>query len=142
MNIPLRLTFHDAEYALDGGSITLHATDERGAEHHVYIPRNIYSDGGTPRHPTGLLYFDNELIPVRSDLEHRLLRLFRESRLVPASTPRPGSEKLTPPFTVVGDDLKRLVRGTPEGNLRWLVGSVISFVESDSYARSRSVGPT
>ena len=138
MNIPSRLTFHEAEYELDGGSTTLHATDEHGTEHHVYLPRDIYSDGGTPRQTTGLLYFDDQLIPVRSRLEQDLLRLFREAQLVPNSAPRPGSQKLTAPFTLVGDDLKRLVHGTPEDNLRWLVGSVISYVESDAYGRSRT----
>ena len=35
MNLPLRVTFYSADYALDGGSTTLYATDEHGAEHHA-----------------------------------------------------------------------------------------------------------
>jgi len=41
--------------------------------------------------------------------------------------------KLTSPFAVVGDDLERLVRGTEEDNLRFLVDSVIAYIESDAY---------
>jgi hypothetical protein len=41
--------------------------------------------------------------------------------------------KLTSPFTVVGYDLERLVRGTAGDNLRFLVDSVITYVESDAY---------
>ena len=134
MNLPWRLTFYEATYALDGGSTELYATDEHGAEHHVHLPRNIYSDdSSTPRQTIGLLYFDGELIPARSALESNLLRLFREASLAPRDVPRPDSMKLTAPFTVVGDDLKWLVRGTAEDNLRFLVDSVITYIESDRY---------
>jgi hypothetical protein len=134
MNVPSRLTFYSAEYALDGGSTRLYAWDEHGAEHRVYLPRDFYSDGSSvPRQRTGLLYFDDERIPVRSALESDLLRLFREAMLAPRSVLRPGEMKLTPPFTVVGKDLEQLVRGTEEENLRFLVDSVITYVESDAY---------
>jgi len=141
MKLPSLLTFHDADYALDGGSTTLYATDELGGEHRVYLPRNIYSDAGTPRRVTGLLYLDDELVPVRSALESDLMRLFRRGRCVPSSTPRPGCEKVEGPVTAVGKDLERLVRGTPQDNLRWLVDSVISYVASEIYAASGNVPP-
>lgn len=130
MDIPLRLTFYSAGYALDGGSTTLFATDEQGKEHRVYLPRGFDSNGGQT---TGLLYFDGELIPVRSAFESNLLRLFREAQLAHRSIPRPGAMKLTAPFAVVGDELERVVRGTAEENLRLLVDSVITYVESDAY---------
>ena len=134
MTLPSRLTFYDASYRLDGGTTTLYATDEHGAEHRVYLPRELLSaSSSTHYQTTGVLYFDSELIPVRSALESNLLRLFRQALLAPRSVPRPGSMQLTPPFAVVGDDLERLVRGTAEDNLRFLVDSVISYVESDAY---------
>jgi len=132
MNVPSNLTFYSAAYALDGGSTKLYATDEHGTEHHIYLPRDFHGDS-EPRRTIGLLYFDDELIPVRSALESQLLRLFREARLAPRSVPKPGSMKLMPPFAVVGEDLEQLVRGTPEENLRFLVDSVITYVESDAY---------
>jgi len=138
MNVPSRLTFYSAEYALDGGSTRLYAWDENGAERRVYLPRNFYSDGSSvPCQRAGLLYFDDERIPVRSALESDLLRLLREAMLAPCSVPRPGEMKLTPPFTVVGKDLEKLVRGTEEENLRLLVQSVITYVESDAYGPAR-----
>jgi len=75
----------------------------------------------------------DELIPARSRLESKLLKLFREAELAHRSVPRPGELKLTSPFTVVGQDLERLVRGTAGDNLRFLVDSVITYVESDAY---------
>ena len=139
MNVPSRLTFYSAEYALDGGSTRLYAWDENGAERRVYLPRNFYSDGSSvPCQRAGLLYFDDERIPVRSALESDLLRLLREAMLAPCSVPRPGEMKLTPPFTVVGKDLEKLVRGTEEENLRLLVQSVITYVESDAYGPART----
>jgi len=130
MNVPGHLTFYSADYALDGGSTTLCATDENGSEHRVYLPRGFDSTGNRT---TGLLYFDDELIPARSTLESKLLNLFREAELAHRSVPRPGEMKLTSAFTVVGYDLERLVRGTVGDNLRFLVDSVITYVESDAY---------
>jgi hypothetical protein len=134
MNLPLQLTFYSASYALDGGSTTLYATDEHGTEHRVYLPRGFHCDGSsTPRQKTGLLNFDGEVIPARSAIESNLLKLFREVLLAPRSVPTPGAMKLTRPFSVVGDDLERLVQGTAESNLRFLVDSVITYIESDAY---------
>ena len=138
MNMPVRLTFYSADYALDGGSTTLYATDEHGKEHRVYLPRGFTSDGSRT---TGLLYFDDELIPARSTLESNLLKLFRDAELAHRSVPRPGEMKLTPPFTVVGDDLERLVRGTADDNLRYLVDSVITYVESNAYGSAGTSKP-
>jgi len=106
------------------------ATDEHGGEHRVYLPRGFDSTGNRT---TGLLYFDEQLIPARSTLESKLLKLFREAELAHRSVPRAGEVKLTSPFTVLGQDLERLVRGTADDNLRFLVDSVITYVESDAY---------
>ena len=134
MNLPARLTFYSADYTLDGGSTTLYAIDEHSTEHRIYLPRNIYSDSDLRlRHTTGRLYFDDDLVPVRSSLESNLLRLIKDAQCEPRSEPGPGWEKLEGPVVAMGDDLERLVRGTPEDNLRWLVGSVISYIESDGY---------
>ena len=135
MNLPSRLTVHDASYALDGGTTTLFATDEQGAEHRIRLPRNIESN---LCQTTGQLYFDGELVPVRSLLESNVLRLLKDAVLAPRSTLRPGSLKLEPPFGVAGDDLKRLVAGSADENLRWLVDSVITYVEADAYGSGTS----
>ncbi len=132
MNLPLSLTFYTADYALDGGSTTLYGTDEHGSEHLVYLPRRFSS--ATGRRTIGLLHFDAEQIPVRSDMEQNVLRLLRQALISPCEVPRPGEMKLTAPFAVAGEDLEQLVRGTPEANLRHLVDSVIAYVESDPYA--------
>ena len=139
MNLPSRLTFYSAAYRLDGGSTTLYATDEHGREHRVFLPREFHSDGdGGLRQTTGRCYFDDEQVPVRSLLESNLLRLFRDAQCEHRWVPRPGLEKIEGPVAALGDDLERLVRGTPDDNLRWLVDSVISSIESDAYGASKA----
>lgn len=131
MSLPSRLTFYNASYAFDGGTTTLYATDEQGAEHRVVIPRSIDFNPG----PTiGRLHFDGELVPVRSLLESNLLRLFKEAELAPdLAPPPPGAVTFDPPYGVAGDDLKRLIGYSPEERFRRLVDSVIDCVESDAY---------
>ena len=93
----------------------------------------MFSDPG----PTARqLRFDSEPVPVRSLLESNLLRLCKEAQLAPRSIPSLGVSAFTPPFAVAGDDLERLSRGGPDENLRWLVQSVIDYVESDAYGYS------
>jgi hypothetical protein len=46
VKLPWHLIFSSSEYAPDGGSTYLCVTDEHDREHRVYLPRNIYSDGG------------------------------------------------------------------------------------------------
>ncbi len=109
----------------------MYATDERGVEHRVVIPRSIDFNPG----PTiGRLHFDGELVPVRSLLESNLLRLFKEAELAPKSTPPPpGAVTFDPPCGIAGDDLKRLIGYSPEERFRRLVDSVINCAEGDAY---------
>lgn len=72
-------------------------------------------------------------MPLRSPFEANLLLLIKHAVLAPRMIARPGSFKLKPPLAVAGDDLKSIVAGTPDENLRRLVDSVISYVESDAY---------
>jgi len=62
-----------------------------------------------------------------------VLRLLREAELAPRPEPGPGVMKLTQ-IAVAGEDLERLVRASPGEGLRYLVDSVIDYVESDAYA--------
>ena len=133
MTLPSRLTFHAASYRPDGGTTTLCATDEHGLEHCVLLPRNIDSNLSQT---TGQLYFDGELVPVRSLFESNLLRLFNEAQLVPGSISEPGALRLDPPIGVAGDDFRRLLDSQPVKRLRWLLDSVIAYVESDAYGSS------
>ena len=130
MTLPSRLTFYDASYMLDGGTTTLHAIDELSVQHRVFLPRGMT---GCPGHKTGRLYFDGELVPVRSPLELNLLRLFKEAELVSRAIPHSGALRLEPPVAAASEDIRRLLDGTARENLRWLLDDVVRYVESGAY---------
>jgi ribosomal protein L7/L12 len=64
---------------LDGGTVHLMATDAAGQEHAVMLVQRArpypFSDGWRP----GRLYFDGEIVPIRSEMEAALLSLLESA---------------------------------------------------------------
>jgi|SRR5579862_2421141 len=150
MEIPARITVHDAAYLLDGGTTVLQATDEAGREHRVMLvqhalPGPSQSLGAVP----GRLYFDGELVPMRSDLEAGLLALLRAAE-VRYSAPAPDNGErihLSPNALILGEDIRQVLSRSPEDNIRALLIAVVQFVESEEYLRfadrvEQAVDPT
>jgi hypothetical protein len=82
----------------------------------------------------GRLYFNDELIPIRSSLEANVLALLRSSELrVPdrPEEPEPHSGKMV----VIGQDIQDFLDRTPEQCIRETLTAIIGFVESDEYLR-------
>jgi hypothetical protein len=83
----------------------------------------------------GRLYFDGDLVPMRSDLETQVLALLRAAE-VRHSGPllhQSVSIPLSPnPFILGG---RQVLRRGPEENIRALLAVVVEFVESDAYLR-------
>ncbi len=109
MAVPSRLTLYNVRFVFDGGTRHLYATDERGAEHRITLVQRMQQISD-PRELPGRLYFDDDLVAVRSDLESDLLRLLKTAELSPCANAPPDSE---------------ILRGA--------VNALISFVESDAY---------
>ena len=138
MVLPARLTVHDCDYALDGGTTVLRATDEAGRAHDVMLvqhafPQSSPSLGAIP----GRLYFDDELVPMRSDVEAGVLALLRAAG-VRYSGPLPEhGERIqpSPNALILGDDIRQVLTRGPEENIQGLLADVIQFVESDEYLR-------
>lgn len=87
-SFPSWLTVCDSMYALDGGTILLQAFDEAGGEHRIVLAQHMSPDPGPSQDRIpGRLYFDDELVPIRSELESRLLRLFRAAEVRCEPTP-------------------------------------------------------
>jgi hypothetical protein len=77
--LPAQLTMCDFAIATDGGTIFLRAIDETDREHRIVLAQHAF-----PRRPStdsvpGRLYFDDHLVPLRSELEARVLSLLRSS---------------------------------------------------------------
>jgi hypothetical protein len=137
MIFPAKLTLQDYAYALDGGTTALIFTDERGEEQtvvlnqHAYIPEPEYFDRGLP----GRLYFNEELIEVRSSQEQSLLSLLKSAEVRHFAEDDPSNKPIepSPNRLVFGDDLNEIFNQTPEENLHSMLKKVIAFVESDEY---------
>jgi hypothetical protein len=136
MMLPARFTVHSFDYLLDGGTTVLRATDETARERAVMLvqhafPRPSPSLGALP----GRLYFDNELILIRSDLEARVLSLLRKAEVrYSGPLPEQGERlQLSPNALILGEDIRQVLTRGPEDSIRALLAAVVQFVESESY---------
>ncbi|HKB40228.1 MAG TPA: hypothetical protein VKD72_27610 [Gemmataceae bacterium] len=135
MATPKQLTLHSSAYCLDGGTVLLTGTDEDGRAHAVMLVQNRFPGGNTCGIP-GRLYFDDELIPLRSDLESEVLALLRAAdvRCIPEASEQAGERvQLSPNALILGDDIKQVLSRGPEDNIRGLRDQVIATVESPAY---------
>ena len=150
MVLPAKLTVHNSAYALDGGTTVLQAADEAGGNHAVMLVQHAFpqpspSLGALP----GRLYFDGELVPMRSDLEAGLLSLLRAAE-VRYSDPRQDQGEriqLSPNTLILGEDIRQVLTRGPEDNIRALLAAVVEFVQSEAYLRfaervERAADPT
>jgi hypothetical protein len=135
MTLPSRLILYSCAYATDGGTQLLLATDEDGRQHSVRLnqhalPVSNPEDDQIP----GRLYFDDKLIPIRSQAEANVLTLLRSAEIaspgfVKERSPRPS------PMLVIGQDIKDFLEQTPLEARLAMTKAVIEFVESDEYLR-------
>lgn len=81
MDIPERLTLHTCSLRLDGGTITVTATDDRDVVRKIRLVQSAFAAGSTFLTP-GRLYFDDEQVAVRSEDESLLLELLRNALIL------------------------------------------------------------
>ena len=107
MALPRRFSLLDLAIATDGGTVFVHGEDESGRKRTISLVQRVnpHRNGPSDRIP-GRLYFDGELVPLRSEIEAGVLTLLRESAAREA-------DKLTVTFTT----------------------RIIDFVVSDEYLR-------
>jgi hypothetical protein len=109
VTFPAQLVIHEAVLTLDGGPVTILATDEYGRDHAVRLtPRALPSPRASTDEVPGRLYYDGAPVPVRSGFEERVLSLLRSADVTD---------------------------GGPLGNrVGWLAAvEVVRFVSSDEY---------
>ena len=127
VKLPAQLTLRDYQYLLDGGTTELSGTDEAGCRHVVALTAHLTPRGAADG---GRLYFDGELIDIRSDDEAGVLDLLRTATVQGNREPPPAN----PPNVVVfGDDIKRVMSRSDSENIRELTAQVIEFVDSNRY---------
>lgn len=128
-------------YFLDGGTTILRATDEAGRGHGIVLAQHAFPQAGPCRDAIpGRLYFDGELISIRSELEAEVVRLLRtaEVRYIKAAEPEPDQGEPiqpSPNALILGDDIRQVLSRGPEENMHAFLASIVQFVESEEYLR-------
>lgn len=136
MTLPERLTLHNAAFSLDGGTTCLMGADPAGHEHAVALIQHAFPEGSPSWDSIpGRLYFDDVLVPLRSEQEAAVLALLKSAEVRYAvRAPLPGeSISLSPNALILGDDIREVLTRDPEDNIRALTAKVVAFVESDEY---------
>lgn len=116
----------------------LRAEDESGRGCNITLVQHAFPDPSPdPDCIPGRLYFDGELVPLRSDLECQVLALLRSAEFRCAGrAPTPdGQPRISPNALILGDDIRRVLTRGPDENLRAQLVEVVRFVESDDYLR-------
>ena len=135
MELPTSLVLRGTQFYMDGGTTRLACTDERNQPHTVMLVQRAFA-GGNTFGISGRLYFDGELVLLRSPAEARLLELLRsaEVRYTPPDGEPPGEQvKLSPNALILGDDIKQVLTRGPEENIRGLRDTIVEFVASARY---------
>ena len=135
MDVPSPVTVHDGAFATDGGSISLSLAGPDGQRHALLLTQHRLPRFDSDGPLRGRLYFDRELVRVRSVAEARLREALRAARF-PDEKPAPSESASGGPTLVVGADIQAYLDKVQEGPasaLRHLVESVLDYVDSDEY---------
>jgi hypothetical protein len=135
MMLPAKLTVHNFWYALDGGTTILQTTDEAGQNHSVMLVQHAFPNANPSlRAIPGRLYFDGELVPMRSELEAGLLAILRTAE-IQYSEPFSEQGRISPKTLILGNGIREVFSRSHEDNIRALLAELIQFVESEAYLR-------
>src|SRR5262249_43653320 len=119
----------DWAMALDGGTIHLYATDEAGRQVRIMLATLLPSSS---MRGSGRLYFDGDLVPMRSEREAGILRLLSEATV---ERPRLPPRVQKSPMVVIGQDIKDFLEHTPEENCKAFIRKILESVQSENYLR-------
>lgn len=144
MEIPEKLTVVDGFYFTDGGSIVLVAEEPDRTRHQITLGQHRFLEIFDPNLLPGRLYFNHLIVPVRSEIEAKLIARMQTSNIIPVEPP--GSEKDDTstgdgPVVIVGDDLKAYYSKVAEGKgevIQHLIEKLINFVQSREYVNIAS----
>jgi hypothetical protein len=110
--LPTTLTIYTGAFALDGGTTHLSAKDAASNDHRVLLIQHAFArPDAPPQAIPGRLYFDGELIAVRSALEGALLQLLRSATVRVKDEPQAEHrDRISPKALILGEDIKRVVQ--------------------------------
>ncbi len=141
MEIPEKLKIVEGFYLTNGGSIVLVAEEPNSTRHQITLAQHMFLEIFDPNLLPGRLYFNHLMVPIRSEMEAKLIALIQVSEIHPVEPPEEEIEKASTgdgPVVVVGDDLKEYYAKMSEGMeevIRHLIENLINFVQSREYVR-------
>lgn len=138
MIIPAQITFTTSFYLTDGGTIVLIGDDLEDTRHEITLYQSLLLNYIDPNKLPGRLYFNKYLVPVRSEMEQKIINLLKTARIAddPPVSPGPAPGLNDGTGMTVGDDLKEYAAKMAEGRsatIRHLRDLLIARVESQEY---------
>ena len=116
MSLPSSLVITDKAYFLDGGTIILFAISDEGASHRICLAQRLFRT--TPG--AGCLYFDDDRVPTRSELERKVIGLLKDAQIF--YTPRQPEPSDEPPISkdalILSDDIRQVLESEPVENIK------------------------
>jgi hypothetical protein len=142
VKIPSQINIVDSSFFLDGGTLILQTVAGDGANHAIRLNQRIFAPQlGFNANP-GRLYFDDELVEVRSDIEAQIVQLLKDALVI--IFPEECSSGNNPPMSknalILGDDIRQVLESSPLENLQRFRNEIVEFVESDEYVRIATRG--
>ncbi|PQO44238.1 hypothetical protein [Blastopirellula marina] len=126
------LTILNSAYYLDGGTAILYCVDQDDQRHNIRLSQRRFHSAHS-----GRLYFDEQLVPVRSPLETELLALLERAAIRYEPAPMPG-RPIDPPSKnslILSEDIKDVMERDEAANLRAFQSGIVNYVRSDEYVR-------
>jgi hypothetical protein len=81
MKLPGTILIHRTLYATDGGTILLEVFDENGNNYEIRLNQHAFPHRRSSNEIPGRLYFDRQLVPIRSEAEKAIMNLLRNMKI-------------------------------------------------------------
>ena len=137
--MPTRLTIRGFSYALDGGTIDFLTSDEVGLRRDIVLVQHLFLEAGptSPDWIPGRLYFDGQLVPIRSVLESEVLALLRGAEVAWSQSLEPQgiAFQILSNYGLTSEDIRQSLTRDSTDNIGRLKTWLIKFVESAEYVR-------
>jgi hypothetical protein len=139
---PQKLTVTGVAICMDGGTVMLSCSDEAGGEHSVKLISRMNPHSESKRAPdwlAGRLYFDGELVAVRSEIESAVLALLREA--LPRERDELNQSFIARVIDYVASDeyVQFIERVARESEMMQDVTAYTVWIDSDPETRNRTI---
>ena len=135
MKIPENLTFQEAAYAFDGGSIMLILKGSEGQDYDFTLAQHAFREPEMYMNIPGRLYFDGNLIGIRSKEEEIILKIvecFLKAEEQKVSEEEVFFEKDLSGQLILGEDIKGIMSNPHTHDIK-LLKKFLNFIRSEEY---------